>query len=75
MQDNFVQSAFAERIGGAGFGKVDRIYKFEKIKRAKRQALADFPDRQLLDFGIGENDDMADENVRRVYLGDNFRIS
>ena len=28
------------------------------------QALADHPDRQLLDFGIGENDDMADPVVR-----------
>ncbi len=47
------------------YGMGTEIYKFEKIKRAKRQALADFPDRQLLDFGIGENDAMAPETVRR----------
>jgi LL-diaminopimelate aminotransferase len=58
------QSLFADRIGGAGYGKDTKIYKFEKIKRAKRAALAAHPERQLLDFGIGENDDMADPLVR-----------
>lgn len=62
--DPWFQSLFAERIGGAGYGKGTAIYKFEKIKRAKRKALADHPERQLLDFGIGENDDMADVSVR-----------
>jgi LL-diaminopimelate aminotransferase len=57
---------FAERIGGAGYGKETRIYKFEKIKRAKRAALAAHPERRLLDFGIGENDDMADSLVRET---------
>lgn len=62
--DPWFQSLFADRIGGANYGKSNEIYKFEKIKRAKRKALADHPDRKLLDFGIGENDDMADESVR-----------
>jgi LL-diaminopimelate aminotransferase len=62
--DPWFQSLFAERIGGANYGKSNEIYKFEKIKRAKRQALADHPERKLLDFGIGENDDMADVAVR-----------
>ncbi len=66
MSDPYFQSMFAERIGGAQFGKGTAIYKFEKIKRAKRKALADHPERQLLDFGIGENDAMAPESVRRV---------
>ncbi|MGE3242335.1 MAG: LL-diaminopimelate aminotransferase [Pirellulales bacterium] len=66
MSDPYFQTLFAERIGGAMFGKGTAIYKFEKIKRAKRKALADFPDRKLLDFGIGENDAMAPESVRRV---------
>lgn len=60
------QSLFAERIGGANYGQGTAIYKFEKIKRAKREALAQFPNRTLLDFGIGENDDMADVSVRNV---------
>ena len=64
--DPYFQNLFADRIGGAGYGKGTEIYKFEKIKRAKRKALADFPERQLLDFGIGENDSMADDKVRKV---------
>lgn len=64
--DPYFQSLFADRIGGAGYGKGTEIYKFEKIKRAKRRALAEHPDRQLLDFGIGENDAMADKSVREV---------
>lgn len=62
--DPWFQSLFADRIGGPNYGKGTEIYKFEKIKRAKRQALAEHPGRKLLDFGIGENDDMADESVR-----------
>ncbi|MDR2168857.1 MAG: LL-diaminopimelate aminotransferase [Planctomycetaceae bacterium] len=64
--DVYFQSLFAERIGGPLYGKSNEIYKFEKIKRAKRQAIADFPDRVLLDFGIGENDAIADAEVRSV---------
>ncbi len=60
------QSLFAERIGGVNYGKGTEIYKFEKIKRAKRAVLAAHPERQLLDFGIGENDDLADPLVRDV---------
>ena len=64
--DPWFQDRFAERIGGAGYGKGTEIYKFELIKRAKRQALADHPERAMLDFGIGENDEMAPESVRAV---------
>ena len=62
--DPWFQSLFADRIGGANYGKSTKIYKFEKIKRAKRAALAAHPERKLLDFGIGENDDMAPTLVR-----------
>lgn len=62
--DPYFQQLFSQRIGGEQYGKGNEIYKFEKIKRAKRQALADFPDRRLLDFGIGENDSMADAVIR-----------
>jgi LL-diaminopimelate aminotransferase len=62
--DPWFQSLFADRLGGRNYGKSTEIYKFEKIKRAKRAALQAHPDRQLLDFGIGENDDMADGLVR-----------
>ena len=63
MVEPYFQKLFADRIGGANYGKGTEIYKFEKIKRAKRKALADFPDRKLLDFGIGENDVPAAANV------------
>jgi LL-diaminopimelate aminotransferase len=39
MSDPYIQNLFAERIGGKGYGKGTEIYKFEKIKRAKRAAL------------------------------------
>jgi LL-diaminopimelate aminotransferase len=64
--DPYFQDLFAERIGGAQYGKSSVIYKFEKIKRAKREAIARFPERLLLDFGIGENDEMAPAVVREV---------
>lgn len=66
MSDPYFQQLFAQRIGGANYGKGTEIYKFEKIKRAKRKALAEHPERALVDFGIGENDEMAAESVRRV---------
>jgi LL-diaminopimelate aminotransferase len=66
MSTPWFQTLFADRIGGAGYGTGTEIYKFEKIKRAKRAVLAAHPQRQLLDFGIGENDDMADPIVREV---------
>jgi len=64
--DPWFQALFADRIGGVNYGKGTEIYKFEKIKRAKRAAIAAHPERVLLDFGIGENDDMADPLVRAV---------
>lgn len=66
MTDPYFQQLFAQRIGGANYGKGTEIYKFEKIKRAKRKALAEHPERKLVDFGIGENDEMADPAVRRL---------
>ncbi len=64
MSDPFFQQLFAERIGGANYGRGTEIYKFEKIKRAKRKALAEHPERSLIDFGIGENDELAPQSVR-----------
>lgn len=64
MSDPYFQKLFAERIGGVNYGKGNEIYKFEKIKRAKRKALAEHPERTLIDFGIGENDEMAPPQVR-----------
>jgi LL-diaminopimelate aminotransferase len=59
MTDSYIQQLFAERIGGRKFGKDTAIYKFEKIKRAKRAALAAHPHVELIDLGVGEPDEMA----------------
>src|SRR5262245_8685570 len=72
--DPWFQSLFADRIGGANYGKDTKIYKFEKIKRAKRAALAAHPERKLLDFGIGENDDMAPALVREALKREADRV-
>ncbi|HXY53845.1 MAG TPA: LL-diaminopimelate aminotransferase [Nitrospirota bacterium] len=58
-EETYIQSLFAERIGGKMFGKTRGEYKFEKIKRAKRAALAAHPGMELIDFGVGEPDEMA----------------
>ncbi|MDU2242254.1 MAG: LL-diaminopimelate aminotransferase [Paenibacillus sp.] len=62
-QETYIQQQFAERIGGANYGKDTAIYKFEKIKRAKAAAKKDFPDIELIDMGVGEPDDMADAGI------------
>ncbi|MDR2603493.1 MAG: aminotransferase class I/II-fold pyridoxal phosphate-dependent enzyme [Puniceicoccales bacterium] len=59
VSGQFAKKIFSERIGGKNFGNSNQIYKFEKIKRAKREALAKFPGRVLIDMGVGEPDDMA----------------
>jgi len=63
MEESFIQQLFAERIGGNQYGKSNEIYKFEKIKRAKKEAKAKYPDIELLDMGVGEPDQMADAGV------------
>ncbi len=64
--ESFIQQLFAERIGGKNFGKDTVLYKFEKIKRAKREALAKNPGKELIDMGVGEPDWMAEPEVIEV---------
>ena len=59
FMDSYLQNLFAERIGGKLYGKGTEIYKFEKIKRAKRGAPAANPGAELIDMGVGEPDEMA----------------
>jgi LL-diaminopimelate aminotransferase len=68
MSDNesYIQSLFAQRLGGDQFGKDTKIYKFEKIKRAKRAALDENPGKDLFDMGVGEPDEMAYPGVIRA---------
>jgi len=56
---NYIQQLFAKRLGGNKFGKDTKIYKFEKIKRAKRAAMEANPNKELFDLGVGEPDEMA----------------
>src|SRR6185503_19628293 len=59
MSESYIQNIFAERIGGKQYGKTTAIYKFEKIKRAKRAAMAARPGIEIIDLGVGEPDEMA----------------
>src|SRR5208283_3407154 len=59
MAESYLQNLIAERLGGRNYGKTTEIYKFEKIKRAKRAALAAHPGTELIDLGVGEPDEMA----------------
>ena len=63
MQESYIQELFAARIGGNRYGKDTAIYKFEKIKRAKRAALQANPGTELFDLGVGEPDAMADAGI------------
>ncbi len=60
------EKLFADRIGGAQFGQSTEIYKFEKIKRAKARARAQNPELEILDFGVGEPDQMAPAPIREA---------
>src|SRR5215470_20149186 len=59
MSEPYIQNLFAERIGGRLYGKSSAIYKFEKIKCAKRAAIAAHPGAEIIDMGVGEPDEMA----------------
>ena len=59
MAVSHLQELFAERIGGRTYGQSTAIYKFEKIKRAKRAAVAAHPGAEIIDMGVGEPDEMA----------------
>lgn len=63
MAEDYIQELFAERIGGNTFGKGTVLYKFEKIKRARREAEKTHPETPIIDLGVGEPDWMADKLV------------
>ncbi|MFE8698170.1 LL-diaminopimelate aminotransferase [Cytobacillus sp. FJAT-53684] len=63
MTTDYIQQLFADRIGGSNFGMEEEIYKFEKIKRAKKEAIQSNPNIELIDLGVGEPDAMADAAV------------
>ena len=59
MSESHIQELFAERIGGRQYGKGTAIYKFAKIKAAKRAAREAHPGVEIIDMGVGEPDEMA----------------
>ncbi|MEC2076135.1 LL-diaminopimelate aminotransferase [Metabacillus fastidiosus] len=63
MAVDYIQNLFADRIGGSQFGLKEKIYKFEKIKRAKKEAMLANPHMELIDLGVGEPDSMADQSI------------
>jgi LL-diaminopimelate aminotransferase len=71
MTESYIQDLFAERIGGKRYGKDTAIYKFEKIKRAKRAAKEANPDTELFDLGVGEPDAMADAGITEARKPEN----
>ena len=58
MTESYIQHLFAERIGGKQYGKSTAIYKFAKIKAAKRAALGANPGAEIIDMGVGEPDEI-----------------
>ncbi len=70
MSQNYIQNLFAERIGGNRYGLDTAIYKFEKIKRAKRDALEARPELEMFDLGVGEPDEMAFPEVVETLISE-----
>ena len=66
MNESYIQSLISENIGGNQYGKDNKIYKFEKIKKAKRAALEANPGAEIIDMGVGEPDEMAHPTVVKV---------
>lgn len=59
MTEHYIQTLFADRIGGRNYGKGSELYKFEKIRRARDAAVRAKPGVELIDMGVGEPDGMA----------------
>ena len=68
MSEPYFQTCSPSASAAQSYGKGTEIYKFEKIKRAKRAALAANPGAELIDMGVGEPDEMAFPEVRRDAL-------
>ena len=64
--DPWFQTLFADRIGGANYGKGTEIYKFEKIKRAKRE-IDKVENRGYADNGIAAFKEAAANFMKKVF--------
>ena len=63
MYLSYIQQLVADRLGGSSFFTSSEIFKFEKIKRAKRSAIKTHPELPLIDLGVGEPDAIADLEI------------
>ncbi len=61
--DTLIRGNIAQRLGGEKYGTDTTVYKFERIKRAKRSALELNSEAELIDLGIGEPDEGADAAI------------
>jgi LL-diaminopimelate aminotransferase len=69
-----LQNLIAARLGGKEFGTDTEIYKFEKIKRAKRKFLNENPGGELLDFGVGEPDFRPPDEICQKLADETFGL-
>lgn len=64
----YIQKNFSLRIGGENFGNPElerkKKNKFVKIYEAKNEAKKNHPNLEILDFGVGEADEMTDPIIR-----------
>lgn len=60
---SYIQQLVAKRLGGPSFFTSSEVFKFEKIKRAKRSAIKAHPELPLIDLGVGEPDSIADLGI------------
>lgn len=58
-----VQRLFAERIGGAQFGKVQQTFKFTLINNAKLDFIAKNPSVKVIDMGVGEPEELPAASI------------
>ena len=65
-----IQKMIADRLGGEGFGKATKIYKFAMIKMAKDEARKRNPGVTMIDMGVGEPDEPADSSIVEVLKGE-----
>ncbi|HSQ33721.1 MAG TPA: LL-diaminopimelate aminotransferase, partial [Peptostreptococcaceae bacterium] len=58
---SFIDNKISDRMGGKDFFSNTKSYKFEKIKKAKEEAILNNPNIPFIDMGIGEPDKAADK--------------
>jgi len=63
---NFISQIIADRFRDNNFDIANQDYKFMRIKMAKEEVRRKYPDKELIDMGIGEPDSSADSTVVEV---------